>query len=153
VFAHPEITLNIVPTDSICESGQAIFFAEANGGTPPLNYAWNSGDDDAFAQHSGSPLLSCLVTDANGCSAQNELWINRAFEAQQTGVFVYPNPAENQLHIISEANRECKIIDAAGKTLIHGITNGCQETIDLAELPSGAYILQMETESLLIVKR
>jgi hypothetical protein len=152
VFELPVITLTIVTTDSISESGVPFFFAEIAGGTPPFNYEWNSGDTDAYVQNSSDPFMSCTVTDAMGCTSQNELWVNSTVEVATTHFSVYPNPAADQIHIFTQANRSWKIIDTAGRTIRSGITQSAHETIDIESLPSGTFLIQVESESVLISK-
>jgi len=55
---------------------------------------------------------------------------------------VYPNPTSDLIHISTEAPYEFVITDLLGKTLKNGEVFG---QIDLSNLPSGSYILQLRT--------
>ena len=152
VYEYPEIELTIVATDSSCADGHPIFYASITGGTSPFLYTWNTGDTDAFAQNPGQPVISCILTDANGCSAQEELWVSSTFNAQSTPISIYPNPARDCIFISTRANQSWQLIDAGGKRCASGNTNGGQEKIDLSELPIGAYILKTQEGNFTIIK-
>lgn len=152
VYQFPEIELTIEATDSSCSNGHPVFYASINGGTPPFLYSWNTGDTDAFAQNPGQPVISCILTDANGCSAQEELWVSSTLSAQGAPINVYPNPAGDWLFITAKAKQNWQLIDSAGKCFAIGTTHSNQEKINLTELPVGTYILNTEVGNFTIIK-
>lgn len=152
VLEYPHISLNVIVIDSMNAADIPIFLAEITGGTPPFHYHWTTGDTTVYVQNSDESSIGCTVTDANGCSSEYELWSNSTFEDSFDTIQVYPNPCRNQIHLITQANRSWKIIDSIGKPVMNGIVNQNNETIDISALPNGAYVIQIENDSLTIIK-
>lgn len=67
---------------------------------------------------------------------------------RNTTVMLYPNPAVNELHI-SQSARVVQIFNAQG-TLVMQLENyNSQESIDVSDLKSGAYMITLEGETTL----
>ena len=152
VYEYPEIELTIVATDSSSGDGNPVFYASITGGTSPFLYSWNTGDTDAYAQNLGQPLISCFITDANGCSVLEEFWVSSTFNAQANPMSIYPNPARDCIFISARANQYWQLIDAGGKRCASGNMNSGLEKIDLTGLAVGAYILNTEVGNFTIIK-
>ena len=60
----------------------------------------------------------------------------------------YPNPAQNELHVIFEngAEKTIEIINAAGQTVYTQETKTLNNTLNIEELPKGVYILQISSD-------
>lgn len=66
-------------------------------------------------------------------------------ETEQGAFYIFPNPASDvlQLKIANADNVSYAIIDAAGKTVMSSTLNG-NSTIDISQLSSGIYALQLK---------
>lgn len=64
---------------------------------------------------------------------------NNAF----TPLNIYPNPAQDVVHIDSEAVKNVRILDPTGKTVLD-ISTPLTNEISVAHLASGSYVLQVE---------
>lgn len=77
------ITMNPLTDTSICLGGTVTFTASANGGTPPMNYAWFSGVISGGATITDNPVVATTykVTafDGNGCLAIDTAMANVSF--------------------------------------------------------------------------
>jgi sugar lactone lactonase YvrE len=58
-------------------------------------------------------------------------------------VFSFPNPAGNQLHVQLVNPATYRLMTMDGKSVLAGITNAGQNSIDISCLPSGQYILEL----------
>ena len=67
-----------------------------------------------------------------------------------SGIVVYPNPAEDLINITSDLDIKVNLYDISGKILRRNITD---KTIDLSNLPSGVYFLNIEHEGNIYNKR
>ena len=67
-----------------------------------------------------------------------------------SGIVVYPNPAEDLINITSDLDIKVNLYDMSGKILRRNITD---KTIDLSDLPSGVYFLNIEHEGNIYNKR
>lgn len=70
------------------------------------------------------------------------------------GIFVYPNPTANRIYIQGENILQAELFDLTGRKII--TTN--QKQIDLGNIPTGSYILQVtaqnnKTQSFKIIKQ
>ena len=61
---------------------------------------------------------------------------------------VYPNPAQDRLHISSEASMEGRAVlrDMVGKRVLTRSLNGSRTTLNVNELPSGVYLLSVHPD-------
>jgi ELWxxDGT repeat protein len=60
---------------------------------------------------------------------------------------MYPNPAQDQLHISKPDIEHIKIIDLAGKTVIDQSINGNTPIIDISKLNKGIYMIELRSEN------
>ncbi|WP_418889084.1 GEVED domain-containing protein [Paracrocinitomix mangrovi] len=75
------------------------------------------------------------------------------FDENQIEFSLYPNPAENILNIICNAEiAETKVFDQSGKLIISMQSNN-SKTIDISALSSGFYLLQITTEKGIYVQK
>ena len=86
-------------------------------------------------------------TDANGCTGQSFQTVNvdgcsGLNENTELKYSVFPNPAESNFTVVSEIEfDEIKLIDLNGRLLQ---TFNSNEQVDVTELSSGVYIIEME---------
>lgn len=111
---------------------------------------WNMRDKitrtDSSASHNAALRSSSFTFQ--GCGVQPITLITNACSGLGSDSFdmadaqVYPNPTSDLIHISTEAPYEFAIYDLLGKTLKSGEVFG---QIDVSNLPSGSYILQLRT--------
>lgn len=67
-------------------------------------------------------------------------------QATANSIKLYPNPAKNEIHVDAGNNivKGVSIIDMAGKK-IKALTK--YDTIDVSTIPSGSYIIEIETSN------
>ncbi|NPD86466.1 T9SS type A sorting domain-containing protein [Lentimicrobium sp. L6] len=68
-------------------------------------------------------------------------------------IFVYPNPAWESITIkgMSEKMTHLNIINAMGQTVLHSVLTSEKQTLDISELSSGIYMIQI-TDGLRIIE-
>lgn len=76
----------------------------------------------------------------------------------ESNITMYPNPAKNQVTISLDNTNEVianvNIIDMLGKQVIRlNKVNEVTKSIDLSNLNSGIYFIEIETQNKLVVKR
>ena len=66
----------------------------------------------------------------------------------ENSITIYPNPADNQLNVVTETHtiKRISITDMAGSILIEKANIQRRETINISQLNSGIYIIRIETK-------
>lgn len=81
----------------------------------------------------------------------------RNYQAQNSGVLVYPNPFASVFNIQPEKNsaviRRISVMDISGKVCYEEHFSAAQIATVSVDLPSGIYLLQVETENSLHVQK
>jgi len=70
----PQITL--IKADDNCGSNIGSISANLVAGANPVNYNWSNGSNDSTLTNLPAGVYSVTVTDANGCSSNNNVIIN-----------------------------------------------------------------------------
>lgn len=79
-----------------------------------------------------------------------EIVITGIFETADYQVNVYPNPAVGSIKVNfagESTTRELLLLDALGKALKLQAASALEDTIDVSELPSGTYLLQVKDKN------
>ena len=63
-----EVSINLIPQDPECYTDNGEIRAEVSNATPPLNYAWDDGQEEVIAIGLSGGQHSVTVSDANGCT-------------------------------------------------------------------------------------
>lgn len=121
-------------------------------------YYWPAGINaaDDVGQASNVPLddYTMNVEDADGCTATVEFTIDEMTSIEDisflNGVQINPNPVNNEfvlnIDLSQSVDLEFGIYDLSGKLMKEtkvGTVAGYNNTVDVKELPSGVYILQL----------
>ncbi|MBQ3596031.1 MAG: T9SS type A sorting domain-containing protein [Bacteroidales bacterium] len=61
---------------------------------------------------------------------------------KETALFVYPNPAKDNIKIIGIDNQEIEIISIDGKSMFKGNYDGA--SLDVSNFPQGTYIINIQ---------
>ncbi|MBI4648503.1 MAG: T9SS type A sorting domain-containing protein [Bacteroidia bacterium] len=118
---------------AICTGGTATITATVTGGTSPYTYLWNTGCTDMLWHVSAGGTYGLTVTDANGCTASDDIILNLLPLPQLT---------------ISTANATCGNDDGSAQVTATGGTPPytCQWTSgsltnETTDLYSGTYVV------------
>jgi Secretion system C-terminal sorting domain len=109
---------------------------------------------NASSLGAGTYTASYVYTDANSCANAAEATI---IVTECTGIIntsnistsisIYPNPAKDILVVSSgAAASKVSIHDALGRTLIVQNLNSVEEKINLSDIPSGIYLISIQTD-------
>lgn len=150
--------LTIVNNTSLC-NGEIIL--APSGGTAPYSYQWTN-----YPNEVGNSLVqlcegeySCTVTDYNGCTYTTEMitviaGINELSFSDFTNVIISPNPSSGKFNIsfnsMGSELVQIRIFDMEGSIIydqpnIKPVSGPNNFSIELAELASGFYTLELES--------
>ena len=79
-----------------------------------------------------------------------EIEVNQNVEEMVDEVLVYPNPAKSVLTIVGKEINQIRVYDVLGRCLIQKNAASDETTIDVNDLASGIYLLQMNCNSVRI---
>ena len=147
------IYANITSTDSICAEGYPIFTVDISDGNGPFQCDWNTGDTGVYTSNYGQPVISCIITDVNGCNVQEELWMNIISSEITKNIYVYPNPTRDFLNINSHSTQDWLLIDANGRVVNRNTTQTNNEQINLSSLADGYYQLRIGDKYITVLKQ
>lgn len=121
----------------------------AAGGTAPYTYSWlPSGGNGATATGLSAGTYTVTVTDANGCSANQQVTVNSQVGvdplADEMGLTLYPNPVSTELTItnFTMLSGVVQITTIEGKLMCNlVISSGAAQTLDVSGWANGTYVL------------
>lgn len=128
------------------------------------SYYWfngaNTKDNDFWAYSLGAPgkyTIWCEVTNYFGCSSKREMRIvtngkTGISDEVNEGLLVYPNPVESFLYIELLQATQIKIYSADGKFQMQQFMEAGENKIELSELASGVYLLEVDGQFYKIIK-
>jgi hypothetical protein len=137
------------------------FDATATGGD--LQYSWDfddgTGSSEAAPQHqfpgTGTYNVRLTVSTPFGCSNSSQQIIHIVSTGTQEGeapmLHVFPNPADERVVLVLPDNftgsNRLRVVNALGQTVVDREmpASGKQMTLDVAELPAGAYGISVES--------
>jgi hypothetical protein len=134
-----------------------------NGGTPPYGFAWKKAGSQTIISTSEDPaslkkgFYTVNITDANGCNfVRDSIYVDDVIATQEpfwaNGLTLAPNPADDYVQLIfSEApgmRLSCRITDLSGRIVSAFQMDQHERTlkIQIADLPSGLWLLRLESE-------
>lgn len=127
-------------------SGDTLF-AEVNGGTPPYNYLWSSGDTFSYTLVEGSGTYTVQVVDARGCTSADSLTVvvGGLLTGKTKGSGCLWHVYGERLRVSCSTPMEKVGITAIdGRTIRELIPSNQTNSIDI-ELPAGLYLLEIQT--------
>ena len=113
----------------------------------------------------GSISITLNVTDLNGCGNFDQLWLSWVIDGvdepnnRTSWLDAYPNPTSDQLTLRMKKDAseqvELTILDLQGRPVKqevwpNGWQNGQELRVDVIDLPSGSYLLQLSGSSIQI---
>ena len=128
-------------------------------------YNWNNGmTTQTITDYPVSDqLYSLTAVDAFGCSSSNEIWVyvdsclnSTEFELFNS-ISIYPNPSNGLLNILFLSNKKVNIevFNSIGDKVFfeEKINTSNITTINLLDLPSGVYLMQITSEESVINRK
>jgi hypothetical protein len=122
-----------------------------SGGTAPYQYVWNDSNSqtDSMAVYLNPGWYEVLVTDVNGCSITDSIYLGAASIADLGDLtpYFYPNPTTSNIQITvpnAYLNSSYYLTSENGKTLRNGTFSSMKTVLDLTDLSSGIYFLKTE---------
>jgi PKD repeat protein len=129
---------------------------EATNGFPAYQWYVNStviiGETQAVITPTSNGNYSVDAIDTNGCISTSQVFsfvIQAVNYTANNQINIYPNPAVIELIIDwpqQTKNWQIEMIDAQGKTISTEETRGQKTTLYLSSLPSGIYVLKLNSE-------
>ncbi|HAA00845.1 MAG TPA: hypothetical protein DEP18_04850 [Flavobacteriales bacterium] len=128
----------------------------ASGGTAPYTFLWNDNSTQTTATANGLPsgTYSVLITDANGCTHSETVFVSHTTGTeeieQKLTVTVAPNPVNEWMEITISAQEQkasIQMTDITGRTVYQSSANG-NHRINCAEFGAGNYLLLVQTGNL-----
>lgn len=130
--------------------------ATVSGGTAPYQYTWSgaAAQSDSMAVYLDGGWYSVVVTDANGCSVSDSVYVDvlSLNTSSEQLLEIYPNPS-NGLFQLSKEVEKLDVFDLQGRLIIQF---AAAQEVDLHHLATGTYQLvcklNKRTQFLRIVK-
>lgn len=124
---------------------------EIFGGTPPYSITWSNGAINEYAISELSPgEYSVWVSDGQQCtnSLNFSIEIDLETSIHQLGsedIQIFPNPTRGMLQIAGTRQLliDVKLTDSNGRVLMHKKNHSVAHVIDLPDLASGWYLLEI----------
>ena len=128
---------------------------DVKNGTTPYSYVWSNDSEEQNLVNVGTGDYSVTVTDAKGCeeifgpfTVDNSVNVNEIASLQS--ISLYPNPANNQLHLNATFENvedlEISIYNILGEVVYfqqREVTN-LDMNLDISNLSNGNYFLQLK---------
>jgi len=155
MFRYIKSTIKLTGSTTICEGGSVDLTSDA-----ATSYSWSNGvttQKNTIAKSAGNYSYTVTIKDANGCSAtsaaitvivDNCSGIDELSLSQQMSI--YPNPSNGIFTLIMNneqgiKNIEVKVMNVLGQVVYQSAITAPQSEINLKEVPSGIYFLQLQT--------
>ncbi|MFL5752681.1 MAG: T9SS type A sorting domain-containing protein, partial [Bacteroidia bacterium] len=148
------ITVNSLPSVVTSVNGIIITAAENSAGYQWLDCnnsnAMIAGESNQSFTPSANGSYAVEVTlngcaDTSACVAITTVGINSL--AQNTGLRVYPNPANDQVSIDCAPNSSISIVNLLGQNVIELVTRDRSTKIDISQLTPGIYLVKIKADT------
>jgi hypothetical protein len=144
------VSINITPSQLICNGNSAILNSTVSGGTPAYSYSWSNGS--VFSGTSVSPgvqtTYTLSISDANGCMNQAVTTVSVAdctgIQENQNAVSVavYPNPFCDKLEIKTNTGFDEYVITNVLGSIVRR-SKQFSDLIDTKDLQQGVYFIRL----------
>ena len=127
----------------------------------PDNYIWSTGETTPSISLDSTGLYWCIVTDINGCISDTVFYNNTAnilAETSEESLNIFPNPTTGLVNITFFNNEETllSIKNILGENIYTSIISkkgNISRAIDISNLSSGVYIINLSTTNRIINKK
>lgn len=167
VIVNNPAAVNISANQTLCISQNLAMYAQGPGGstytwTGPAGFSATGFNATQYSVTPNNAGIYTLVAQVPGCGP-----VIRTFpltvlncrlgnpEANEPELNVYPNPAETQveLSVVDNKLQFVKVIDMSGRVLIEQTLTGEKSHVELTSVPSGYYLLEIQTDLGTVRKR
>lgn len=152
----PAIAANTVSTPDTTGGAACSGTVNANpaGGTPPYTVNWNSGSTSGLC----TGWYTVTITDDNGCTLTDSVFvdfISALHELSNELVLIYPNPANEFIFISVLENEigEIKIYTISGELVREKFINAKEAKLNVEELSTGVYFIEMQNMRYKFIKK
>jgi hypothetical protein len=160
IYTLPAV--NLGPDTIAIPGGQTITLDAGQGFT---TYSWSTNETSSYIQVSAEGYYSVVVTNINGCSASDGIFVNTNTSTSvgmvngKPVINVYPNPAKGQITVellnLTTKPFSMKLVSVDGKTVLQEEINSqsgqFRKTISISMIAAGVYFLKVESENSLTV--
>ncbi|MBN8680757.1 MAG: choice-of-anchor I family protein [Chitinophagales bacterium] len=128
-----------------------------NAGNPGAQYAWSNGATGQSITVNTENVYVVTVTNAQGCTATDDILVEvetcvGVTEASWASTLeVFPNPTSTMLNMQAQLPQATEVhwelLNAIGQQVLaaqNGVTDQIQESLDVRQLPQGAYLLRIK---------
>lgn len=149
-LVEPEQLEVAYTVEGINDDGTGYCQLDISGGTPPYDVSWSNGASGSMVEFDEIGNYTVSVEDVNGCGWYSGFNITSVGDLTlETGV-VFPNPVHHSLNFIdfNENLKSITIYTSLGSMVERWSFSGVNSaTLDLSNLPSGLYKVQIKLES------
>jgi len=124
------------------------------------SYNWSTGETSNVIMVTTPGTYIVHTTNTSGCSFSDTIVVTMIITGlhpnllQENELFIYPNPTSTQITIRLATVNDNKhkhttmnIYDVTGKAILHAVLETQQSTLDVSFLPTGIYIIKIQTEN------
>lgn len=135
--------------------GEPVLLSSNIGGAA---YLWNNGSTSSLLSVTQPGVYWLQVTSDEGCAGRDSIEVEACvgITSPSSVWSVYPNPTDGIVQMVSETDwsrAELRVFNVDGALLRQEFMQGMQHQLDLNQLPSGYYLLQIITGSEVHVER
>lgn len=149
------VDMKPAPTTTISTSITSSWKTKLTAGSGFQSYLWSNGDDDIDITVGSDGTYSVTITDEFGCEGVVSIEVtvipSGIEEASTDGLKVFPNPTDAFLNVqwteSSQSARQLELVDATGRIVLTQTALSNTEQLDLSNIPSGYYLLNVRSES------
>lgn len=141
--------INITASATQIRSGEPVIL-EANGGD---RYLWSTGENQSIIRSYPRSSMDYVVTGwNNGCSQNDTIRIDvngsvGILDIETMEMTLFPNPTTTTLNVECKDMVEVSIFNSIGQMIRHQNANGDSMTLNVSNLNSGAYMIQITTSN------
>jgi gliding motility-associated-like protein len=154
-------TLDSLPEFCFSGQGSATITVDPNTGTPPYNYLWSDGQTSSTASSLVTGVYSVVVTDNNGCSISESIFVDQADlvlnyniipacnNANDATAEVIPNGTPPYTYLWSDGQTTATAINLSSNTsyTVTVTDVNCIETISITTPNSAIVDLQLNNSN------
>jgi len=150
-----EITSEVSSTATMNSQSDGTASVIGSGGTPGYTYLWSTGENSATIENLSSGDYSVTITDANGCTSENNVFVDMITGISTTAIHydlnIFPNPAKDFVliqHSKGFAVDQLSFYNMLGETMPINYDERANELkVNWSkELATGVYLIRIKWE-------
>jgi choice-of-anchor B domain-containing protein len=158
--SNPSISSTSFTNASCATCSNGIIILNVTGGNAPYTYTWLPyGSNASTSNNLPADCYTITVNDVNTCQTKTTVCISSintglASYLSSKALFVYPNPATNQITIsFANTHFNYRIYNQLGQIVIEKNNNQNIAIIGLEELSKSIYTIEVDTKKEMIRKK